>query len=383
MQKKIIRITTVPTSLKILLQNQLRFINHYYEVIAVSADGKEFDEMLTEQGVKGYKVNMTRKITPIKDLFALFELIRLFRKERPFVVHTHTPKAGILGMLAARICGVPYRLHTVAGLPLLVAKGNKRRLLNLVERLTYFCATKVYPNSFEMKRIIEANKLASPGKLKVIGNGSSNGIDLDFFSLDSLQQTKEEIRRRWAIPAKAFVFCFVGRMVKDKGINELIHAFVKLYSHSANFHLLLVGGFEKNLDPLDVDVEKTIREHPAISFMDFQKDVRPFLAASDALVFPSYREGFPNVVMQAGAMGLPSIVTNINGCNEIIIEGKNGIIIPPQDETALYNAMNYFLENREDVKRMAANARDLIAGRYEQRIVWNTLLEEYQSLEHA
>lgn len=383
MKKKIIRITTIPTSLRVLLKNQLRFMNSYYDVIAVTSEGKDFDEMLEEQDVIGYKVNMTRKITPLKDLISLFKLVRLFRKEKPFIVHTHTPKAGILGMLAAWVSGVPYRLHTVAGLPWLVAKGNRRRLLIFVEKLTYSCATQVYPNSFEMARIIGVNKLINPKKMKVIGNGSSNGIDLNFFSPNVLKEDKIQIRKRLNLPATVFIFCFVGRMVKDKGVNELVQAFVRLYEKCTDVHLLLVGPFEKELNPLRPEVEKTLLTHPAISFQGHQKDVRPFFAVSDALVFPSYREGFPNVVMQAGAMGLPSIVTDINGCNEIIMKGKNGIIIPPQNETALYDAMNYFFENRDEVKRMAANARGMIAGRYEQRIVWNALLKEYQSLENT
>lgn len=371
--QKLIRITTIPSSMQTLLKGQLRCMSQYYEVIGVSSNGTCFDEMIKEQNIRGVKVDMTRQITPVADLKALFRLVRLFLKEQPGIVHTHTPKAGTLGMLAAWITRVPCRLHTVAGLPLLVATGKKRILLNWVERLTYACATKVYPNSFVMKQVIIDNHLAKESKLKVIANGSSNGIDTAFFSLDASFDRREK-------EADVFTFCFVGRIVKDKGINELIHAFTKLYQENDKIRLLLVGPFEKHLDPILPDVEEQILDHPAIHFMDWQSDVRPFLAASDALVFPSYREGFPNVVMQAGAMGLPSIVTDINGCNEIIVSGKNGVIIPPKDEQALYEAMFWFLAHPDKVEEMAANARPMIASRYDQKIVWEALLAEYKTL---
>jgi len=379
--KKLIRITTVPESLKTLLKGQLKFMNQCYDVLAVSSDGECFEEMLEQQNVEGVRINMTRQITPLKDLVALFELICLFRREKPFVVHTHTPKAGILGMLAARIAGVPNRLHTVAGLPLLLATGNKRRLLNFVEKITYCCATKIYPNSFEMQKIIIDNELTKAEKTKVLANGSSNGIDTSFFSPEKVEGERDKIRTELQIPDGVFVFCYVGRLVRDKGINELVKAFVSLYAEKKGIRLLLVGQYERKLDPLNEETEQFISNHPGILYVGPQNDVRPYLVASDALAFPSYREGFPNVVIQAGAMGLPSIVTNINGCNEIILEGKNGVIIPSKDEFALYNSMIFFLENKDVVQMMASNARSLIVSRYEQSVVWNALLKEYQSLE--
>lgn len=368
---KLIRITTIPGSMRGLLRGQLRFMSQYYDILAVSSGGKIFEEMLEEQGVGGVPIPMTRKITPFADLKALFLLIGLFLREKPDIVHTHTPKAGILGMLAAWITRVPVRLHTVAGLPLLVATGNKRKLLNFVEWLTYACATKVYPNSFVMQQIIIDNHLTKPQKLKVIANGSSNGIDTSFFSSEA---SFKKLEHKYGV----FTFCFVGRIVHDKGINELVHVFTRLYDVSPNVRLLLVGGFEKDLDPVLPEVEEQILHHPGISFVGWQSDVRPFLAASDAFVFPSYREGFPNVVMQAGAMGLASIVTDINGCNEIIVDGKNGVIIPSKNEEALYQAMKDFVVHPEKVKQMAANARPMIASRYEQKMVWEALLEEYR-----
>lgn len=371
--QKIIRITTVPQSLKILLKGQLRFMSQHYEIIAVSSDGNCFDEMLKEQGVRGIRIFMTRKISPFQDLISLYKLIRLFIREKPDIVHTHTPKAGTLGMLAAWIARVPNRLHTVAGLPLLVATGQKRKLLDLVEKITYACATRIYPNSFVMEQIIIDNRFTSKSKVKVIANGSSNGIDMSYFTPNPLAKLPK-------MQGESFTFCFVGRVVKDKGINELVKAFCRLYEINKCIKLIIVGNFEKSLDPILPEVEELIFNHPAISFEGYQNDIRPFLKNTDAFVFPSCREGFPNVVMQAGAMGVPSIVTDINGCNEIIVDGINGKIIPVRNENALYNMMCHFIDNPAEVNLMANNAREMIKSRYEQQVVWNSLLMEYKSL---
>lgn len=374
--RKLFRVTTVPISLNILLDGQLKFMSSYFDVTAVSSSGKCFEEIKEKQGVNCVKIEMTRKITPFKDIIALLKFIEFFYKEKPYIVHTHTPKAGILGMLAAWITRVPNRLHTVAGMPLLVATGHKRELLNLVEKITYACATKVYPNSFVMKQIIIDNKLTKENKLKVIANGSSNGIDTSYF--DRTEEVEKASLK--LVKKNYFTFIFIGRVVKDKGINELVNAFNRLTAELNNIRLIIVGPMENDLDPILPKTKDLIKTNNNIEFMGYQEDVRPFFSASDALVFPSYREGFPNVVMQAGAMGLPSIVTDINGCNEIIIDGKNGIIIPPKDEKALYDAMKLFVTDKDMVLTMASKARKMIQDRYEQSMVWRAILKEYQSL---
>ncbi|KAA5417542.1 glycosyltransferase family 4 protein [Bacteroides cellulosilyticus] len=377
--KKIVRITTVSSSLRTLLKGQLKYMRQYYDVVAISSK-EGLNDVLREQEVRGYTVEMTRKVTPFKDLMSLFQLIRILLKEKPYIVHTHTPKAGVLGMVAAWITRVPNRLHTVAGMPLLVATGKKRRMLDIVEKLTYFCATKVYPNSFVMRDIIVSLNLASINKLKVIAEGSTNGIDTSFFTPENTI-SKEALRRKWGIDNSNFVFVFVGRIVKDKGINELVHTFVALKDYYNDIRLLLVGDYESELDPLAEDVEEIINKDNFIIAVGRQVDVRPFFVIADILAFPSYREGFPNVVMQAGSMGLPSIVTDINGCNEIIKDGVNGKIIPPKNEKALYEAMKWMYEHRNnELKEMARCARPMIVERYEQEKVWEALLKEYNSL---
>ncbi|MDH6354389.1 glycosyltransferase involved in cell wall biosynthesis [Dysgonomonas sp. PH5-45] len=379
---KLIRITTIPISLDKLLDRQMSFMKKYYEVVAVSSDNNYLNKVGEKEGVRTFCVEMTRKITPIKDLKALWKLYGFLKKEKPLFVHTHTPKAGTIGMIAAWLAKVPNRLHTVAGLPLLEAKGNKRKLLNLVEKITYVCSTRVYPNSMGLKEIIIKEQFCSEKKLKVIGNGSSNGINTSFFDPTLYNdEDRYKLKQELNIGNKDLVFIFVGRLVTDKGINELIEAFGIINIKFPNTKLLLVGPLESDLDPLKENTLKIIDECENVIAVGWQSDVRPYLAISDALVFPSYREGFPNVVMQAGAMGLPSIVTNINGCNEIIIEGENGNIIPVKDSDAIYRAMELYLTNKDFMFKLKKNVRNLIVSRYEQKVVWEALLEEYKSLE--
>lgn len=386
---KLFRITTVPISLFSLLKGQLRFMSNHYEVKGISSDGELRSEAEKYESVEIIPIEMTRTISPFKDLKSLWSLYKLFRKEKPLIVHTHTPKAGTVGMLAAKLAGVPCRLHTIAGLPLLEVKGNKRRLLDIVEKATYACATMIYPNSTGLYDIILNNKYTKAEKLKVIGQGSSNGIDTDHFntehySLEEKRQTRADLQ----IHEDYFVFVFVGRLVKDKGIDELIEAFIGLENvpqggrvNSRVPRLLLVGDYEEELDPLLPETIREITNNQNITFVGFQKDVRPYFAIADALVFPSYREGFPNVVMQAGSMGLPSIVSDINGCNEIISDGENGIIIPVKNADAIYHAMKRFINDGALFNKLKSNARRMIVERYEQQMVWEAILAEYKRLE--
>lgn len=379
MQAKLIRITTIPLSLKVLLRGQLRYMSDYFEVIGVSSNDKELEEVKNEEGIEVVPIEMSRKITPIQDIKSLLKTYNYLKKVQPKIVHTHTPKAGIVGMLAAKLAGVPIRLHTVAGLPLMEATGNKRKILDFVEKLTYSSATKVYPNSQGLYNFILQNKYTSVDKLKVIGQGSSNGIDTTFFSRLQIPEEKQsQLKKELNIHPDDFVFVFVGRLVGDKGINELIEAFSKLKTQ--HLKLLLVGPLESELDPLQGETLNEIETNSNIISVGFQKDVRSYFAIANALVFPSYREGFPNVVMQAGAMELPSIVSDINGCNEIIVEGKNGTIIPVKNTEVLKIAMQKMIEDKNLYHQLKKNARPMIQSRYEQSVVWDALLEEYNLL---
>ena len=373
--KKIVRVSTAPISLETLLKGQLRMLASEYEVVGVASPGDELELLSKREGIRVIAVPMERRIAIWKDVVSLWRLWRVFRKERPDMVHSITPKAGLLSMLAAKLAGVPVRIHTFTGLVFPTATGLMQKLLIWMDRLTCACATYINPEGEGVKRDLIMYKITKK-PLHVIANGNVNGIDVDYF-----KPTKDlEYAVQKFTDKNIFTFVFVGRVVRNKGINELVLAFEKLYKENLTIRLIIVGPLEENLDPVLPEVKECMRTCSGIVLTGFQKDIRPFLMVANVLVLPSYREGFPNVVMQGGAMGLPCIVTDISGSNEIIIPNKNGIIIPSRDEEALYEAMRYAVEHPDEMRKMGKEARPLIVDRYEQHIVWEALLKEYQKL---
>lgn len=378
--KKLIRVTTSDISLFLLLRGQLKFLNNYYEVVGLSSDTGLLHQVEKREGIRVIELAMRREISIMRDLLCLWHMYRIFKKEKPFIVHTNTPKGSLLSMMAALVARVPHRIYTVTGLRYQGASGVGRFVLMSMERLTCLCANKVIPEGEGVKRTLIADGITRK-PLKVIHNGNINGINTHYFSPEGRQTQREETRRRLGIEADEFAFVFIGRIVKDKGMDELAEAMNRLLRMNKRCKLMLVGWFEREQGSITEEHENFFRNNDSVSYVGYKKDVRPYLAAADALVFPSYREGFPRVVLEAGAMGLPSIVTDINGCNEIIVEGENGVIIPPRDKNSLYEAMLHFIDNPDKTTAMAANARRMIQERYEHQDVVEALLEMYDELE--
>lgn len=381
---KILRITTVPISLNVLLKGQLNYMRKQgFEIVAASADGDEVAELKARENVAHYIIPFTRTISPFKDLVALVRLILLIQSLRPDIVHTHTPKAGLIGMVAARLTGVAVRMHTVAGMPLMEARGPVRLLLRLAERITYRYATRVYPNSHKLKQWMIDHLKVSPSKLDVLANGSSNGIDVNYFKPDDeVAARAQSLKRKLGIGHDDTVFLFVGRLVRDKGINELVSVFQRLSAATSpnSAKLLLVGAFEDQREPVAPSVKKIIAENDHIIHTGFQADIRPYLAMSDIFVFPSYREGFPNVVLQAACFHLPCIVTDINGCNEIIADNETGLLIAPGREDQLQEAMEKLIEDTPLLNSLKSKARESVILKYDRTIVWQAILKEYKRL---
>lgn len=375
---KLLRITTVPMSLRFLLRGQMRYMKSKgFEVVVASAEGSEVDDIENYEEVDHYSFPLTRRITPLTDLKALIEIVQWMRKEKFDIVHSHTPKAGLIAMLAARIAKVPLRMHTIAGLPWMESRGLKRKLLKKVDQLAFAAATHVYLNSKGLLEFAQKERLASPTKLKVLAKGSTNGIDLDIFDTEKVNESKDELRREVGIKSNDFVYCFIGRIVGDKGINELYEAMIRL---PERIKLILVGPFEAELDPVLPEARQFFEMSKRVRVVGYQNDVRPYLKMSDALVFPSYREGFPNVPMQAGAMGLPCIVSDINGCNEIVEDQVNGLIVHVKNANDLENSMYKLAADQNLYERLAANARSMISDKFCQIVVWEALYAEYIAL---
>lgn len=378
--KKIIRTATVPLSLDLFCRGVLRELSEYYEVVALSSPGSELDTVARRENVRTVAVPMERQIAPWSDVVALFRLVRIFREERPELVHSITPKAGLLSMVAARLAGVPVRVHTFTGLLFPTACGWRKRLLMLTDRITCACATRVLAEGEGVR-----NDLACYGitrkEIGILGNGNVRGIDLRLYSrTPEIIAEGSGLRQRLAILEGQFTFLFVGRLVGDKGINELVAAFCDLLSAYPDIHLVMVGEERDGCLSLEKSTVRDMRNIGNIHVVEWQSDVRPWYAMADALVFPSYREGFPNVVIEAGAMELPSIVTDINGSREIVKAGETGIIIPPRDAAALRRAMAWMVEHPSEARVYGRNARPLVASRYEQGYVRRCLKDFYRSV---
>lgn len=408
-RKKLIRVTTADISLNSLLKGQLMFLNQYFEVIGVAKDTGVLKEVSEREGIRVVDAPLERPISLVKDIKGLWFLYRLFRKEKPWCVHANTPKGSLLAMIAAWFACVPHRVYTVTGLRYQGAHGLLRMILKTMERLSCLFATNVIPEGQGVLQCLKRDNITKKS-LQVIHYGNINGKDTEFFSRDNTIQTaslkladkhiflrnlsekeaRSLVRSELGFSNNDFIFVFIGRLVNDKGLGELADALRKLEDEKLEIKLLLIGEIDGEDDALAKDKLNYLMQSKNIKYIGVQSDIRPYLMASDALVFPSYREGFPNVPLEAGALGLPAIVTNINGSNEIIEDGVNGKIIQaPLDNKGvrvnditieLYTMMKWFYCHPEEVKRMGENARPIICERYEQHNVWKALLEYYKQL---
>ena len=375
MKPKIIRACTVSLSF-IFLESLLAKLQEKYEVILLSSPGPELDAMERKYGVQGKRVLMERHISPIHDVISLWHLIRIFLKERPTMVHSMTPKAGLLCMIAAWLTRVPVRVHTFTGLVFPTSTGLKRRILMLTDAITCACATHVIPEGEGVMKDLRNHGITKK-PMKVLGYGNIKGVDMTHYSRrPEVMELGQKLKKEGV-----FTFLFVGRMAKDKGINELCTAMGKL-SGFAPVRLLLVGWNEDSQDPISQDAKKMLENNSAFEYVGekYGDELLAYYASADCFVFPSYREGFPNTVLEAGAMGLPSIVTDINGSREIIVEGENGFIVPPRNEEALFQAMLEMIRNKKNREYMAGKARGMIASRFEQSFVQKCLLDFYEEI---
>ena len=408
-RKKLIRVTTADISLNSLLKGQLKFLNQYFEVIGVAKDTGVLKEVSEREGIRVVDAPLERPISLVKDIKGLWFLYRLFRKEKPWCVHANTPKGSLLAMIAAWFACVPHRVYTVTGLRYQGAHGLLRMILKTMERLSCLFATNVIPEGQGVLQCLKRDNITKKS-LQVIHYGNINGKDTEFFSRDNAIQTaslkladkhiflrnlsekeaRSLVRSELGFSNNDFIFVFIGRLVNDKGLGELADAIRKLENENLEIKLLLIGEIDGEDDALAKDKLNYLMQLKNVKYIGVQSDIRPYLMASDVLVFPSYREGFPNVPLEAGALGLPAIVTNINGSNEIIEDGVNGKIIQaPLDNKGvrvnditieLYTMMKWFYYHPEEVKRMGENARPIICERYEQHNVWKALLEYYKQL---
>lgn len=371
-KKKILRAVTSAQSLVFCRDVMVKMRAMGYDMVAVTSPGPELDSLRHDDGFHCVAVPMHRRISPVADLVSLVRLVIVMAKERPWVVHSMTPKAGLLCMIAAWLTRVPVRVHTFTGLVWPTATGLKRRLLMMTDRITCACATHVIPEGKGVMHDLQHGGITSK-PMRVLGHGNVKGVDIERFDPSRLGAQAA---------SGAFTFLFVGRIVGEKGINELVEAFARLHEEQPATRLVLVGNYETELDPLSQGTRRIIDDMDAIETPGPKRgdDLVSAYDEADCFVMPSYREGFPNVVLEAGAMGLPSVVTDINGSREIVENGKNGLVVPPRDAAALYDAMKLMATDNEARQRMAREARPMIVSRFERGYVQRCQIEFYKDV---
>jgi glycosyltransferase involved in cell wall biosynthesis len=346
-----------------------------FRVILVCSPGPLVESTAASAGVERAPVLMRRTIAPATDLLALLRLWLLLGKCKPDLVEFGTPKAGLLGTLAAWLRGVPRRVYMLRGLKLERSSGLKRWILLAAERVACACAHVVLCNSASLRAEALALHLAPASKLLVLGEGSSNGVDVDRFS-----PGPTDVREKFDIPCKAPVVGFVGRFTRDKGLPELIEAFDLILLTEPATHLLLVGWFDAAEDALDAGVRDRILSHPRIHYTGFVADTAPYYRAMDVMVLPTWREGFPNAVLEAAATGIPVVTTESTGARDAVVAEVTGLLIPPGYPEAIYEAVIKLLRDPERRLRMGKAARAWVTGHYSEERVLGLTADYYLSL---
>lgn len=377
---KLIRVTTPSATFKFLLKGQSKFLSKFFNVKVLTGDDIFLNDIKKNEEIECHVIPMKRNISLVNDLISLINLYLFFRREKPTVVHSITPKAGLLSMIAAYFAFVPIRIHSFTGLIFPTKRGFMKYIIMAADKIICNFSTNLYSDGNGVKRDLLSYNITKK-EIKVLAHGSIDGLDCNYYSKKSIRKkTMDTIKKKYSILDDDFVFVFVGRLVKDKGINELTLAFDNLSKKNEKLKLLLVGNFENNLDPLDHLTHEILNKNKSIILTGLVDDVRPYFAVSNVFVFPTYREGFPVSLMEAGAMSLPSIVTNVNGCNEIIENNFNGLVVPVKDIQTLRDKMFEIYSNYNLYNSLMNNSRKIIIDRYNQKKIRNLINNEYNKI---
>lgn len=377
----LIHVTTVPDSLA-FFHGHISFLQaHGFRVQAVTSPGPLNKQFGDYEQIPVYRIPMSRSVSPLRDVVALYRLWRLFRAIKPEIVHSHTPKAGLLGTLAARLAGVPIVLLSVFGLPQMTHKGITRNILNATTWLSCFAAHRVWCDSFSMRDYLAQQRLCPINKIIVLGHGSVKGVDAQNVFSPVLQgaAARAEVRNGCRISPGAIVIGFVGRIVSDKGMHELAGAWHRIQEKYADVHLMIVGKFETQ-DPLLPADEQLFRTDPRVHLVGHHADVAPYYAAMDIFVMPSYREGFGLTNIEAAAMALPVVSTRIPGCVDSVQDGETGTLVPPRNAIALMKAIKRYLDDPGLRNKHGQAGRIRVLRDFIPEMIYSGLLQEYLRL---
>jgi glycosyltransferase involved in cell wall biosynthesis len=380
-QKTLVHVTTIPETL-VFLQGQISFMKERgFAVHVVSSPGPMLEKVGHREGVPVHGVSMERRISPLADVRSICSLFFLFRKLRPTLLHAHTPKGGLLGVLAGRMTGAKSVVYTLHGLRYATAKGWRRKLLQSAEAMTCGLADRVFAVSLANQRQAVADGICPEGRIRLLARGSCNGVDsLGRFNPEKLKPSlRAETRRKFRIPDSGVVLGYVGRIVRDKGITELWEAWCSLKDQNPEIYLLIVGPIEEQ-DPLPCSVMARLTADERVRMVGWADDPVPFYAAMDVFVLPTYREGFPISPLEAAAMELPVIASRVDGCVEAVADGMTGLLVPPRDSKALAEALQRLILKPELRERMGRAGRQRVLSDFRPEVIWEELYQSYLDL---
>ena len=380
-RQAVLHVATVGMSTT-FLRGQVRWVrDRGFEPHVAAARGERLASFGRKEGVAVHPVPMSRRVSPLRDLGSLVRLVRLMRRVRPTVVHAHTPKAGLLAMLAATLVRVPVRIYQLRGLPLETASGLVRQLLWLSDRLACGLAHRVIANSDSLRQVAVREGLCPEAKLRVLVHGSGNGVDAAgrFDPARLRGKTRVETRDRWGIPRDARVIGFVGRLVRDKGVAELAAAWRALREQHADLHLLVVGPFEER-DPVSAETRAALEGDPRVHLTGANWETPSLYAAMDVVALPTYREGFPNVPLEAAAMELPVVATRVTGCVDAVEDGVTGTLVPAREAETLAAALGRYLDDPALRRRHGRAGRERVLREFRPEAIWEAVHAEYVAL---
>ncbi|MBS3909310.1 MAG: sugar transferase [Actinobacteria bacterium] len=373
--------TTVPQTLRFFV-GQIGYLKERgIDVHCLSSPGPELDEFALCERVPVHAIEMPRRITPLRDIAAVLRIWRRLHIVKPHIVHAHTPKGGLLGMVGAWLARVPVRIYHIHGLPFMTATGYKRVLLILTEKLACRLADQVLCVSDSILGVAVGAGICQANKIKVLHNGSINGVDSKamFNPMKKTQDARTRVCENYNIPEEARIIGYVGRIVRDKGIAELAGAWNVLRKQSPEFHLVVVGAFESQ-DPVQEDVIQMLYDDARVHFTGRVKDPSELYGVMDVLALPSYREGFPVVPMEAAAMAVPVVATRVPGCIDAVQDNVTGALVPAYDAAALREAIARYLQDPELRRAHGQAGRMRVERDFQPEVIWEALYAEYGRL---
>jgi glycosyltransferase involved in cell wall biosynthesis len=376
---RLCRVVTVPITFSTLLREQLKVISdNGIQVTLVSSPGEELSSIMGQlYPMRCYPIMMSRAIDPGQDMVSLFRLARFFRLQKFDIVHSSTPKAGLLTALAAWLNRVPIRLHTYTGQPWVEMRGWQRRVARWSDRIIGMLSTQCYADSHSQRDFLVREGLIRDSKIAVLAAGSISGVDLERFNPVTRQNDRAIVRRELQIDDDALVILFVGRLTRDKGIIELVSVFASIDLTDQKTELVLVGPFEPERDPLPQPILDQLSNHPRIHVVGFSRQPERYMAIADVFCLPSYREGFGTVIIEAAAMGVPAVATSIVGLIDAVAANETGLLVKSKDVQGLREALEVMLRDGEMRTRLGQLARERAQALFNSTVVNQAVADEY------